>query len=184
MKLTLGLAFALLAAPAFAQEAGTVTDQQIDPQAYAGVWYEIAKVPMPYQSRCVGGATALYELAGGQTLRVVNRCDVADGVGRVEGTAEVVGGNLNTFNVQFPQSPEGEGVNYVVAGVGEAEGDSYPWSAVYSPEGGYAWILSRTPGIDAADRQMAEAALRAAGGDVSMLVETPQPPANYDPAQE
>lgn len=184
MKLPLGLALTLLAAPALAQEAGTVTDQQIHPQAYDGVWYEIAKVPMPYQSQCTGGATALYQLVDDKTLRVVNRCDTADGVAGVEGTAEVANGNLNTFSVKFPQSPGGQGVNYVVAAVGEAEGGSYPWSAVYSPEGGYAWILSRTPQLDAADRQTAEAALTAAGADVSKLVDTKQPPESYDPAKE
>lgn len=186
MKLPAGLAaLALVTAPAFAQEAGTVADLQIDPQAYTGVWYEIASVPMPFQAMCTGGTTARYALIDAGTLSVLNRCDTADGkVAGVEGTAEVANGNLNTYSVTFPQSPAGQGVNYVIAAVGEAEGGSYPWAAVHSPKGGFAWILSRAPELGAADREKAEAALAAAGADVSKLADTAQPPANYDPAAE
>ncbi|WP_229582601.1 lipocalin family protein [Paracoccus sp. S-4012] len=185
MKLSLGLAaLVLLAAPAMAQEAGTATGQQIDPQAYVGLWHEVASTPMPFQAMCTGGTTALYELVDDETLRVLNRCDTAEGSAEVEGTAEVVGGNLNTFNVQFPQSPDDQGVNYVIVAVGEPAGGAYPWAAVHSPEGGYAWILSRTPELDAAEREAAEAALAGAGADVSALKDTAQPPKNYDPAQD
>lgn len=186
MTLRLSLtALALLAAPAVAQEAGTATGMQIDPQAYTGLWYEVASLPMPFQAMCTGGTTALYQLADAETLRVLNRCDMAGGqVASVEGTAEVAGGNLNTFSVQFAEAADDQGVNYVIVAVGEVEGDSYPWSAVHSPESGYAWILSRTPQLDAADRQTAEEALTAAGADLSRLADTQQPPANYDPAQE
>ncbi|MBV0893265.1 lipocalin family protein [Paracoccus sp. Z118] len=178
-------ALMLAAAAALAQEAGTVSGTEIDPQAYTGVWYEIASVPAPFQAACEGGTTALYELIDTQTLRVLNRCDVAGGeVVGVEGTAEVVNGNLNTFDVQFPQSPDEARVNYVVVAVGEMEGDVYSWSAVRSPESGFAWILSRTLELDAGDRQAAEEALTAAGTDVSTLQDTAQPPQTYDPAQE
>ena len=184
MKLPLSLsALLLLAAPALAQEAGTATGTQIDPQAYAGLWYEIAAAPTPYENRCTGGATARYTLIDDKTLSVENRCDIEGGEAGVEGRAEVANGNLNTFNVKFPQAPTSPGVNYVVAGVGEPDADGrYPWSAVHSPEGGFVWILSREPQLDAADREKAEAALTAAGADVSTLEDTKQPPANYDPA--
>lgn len=186
MKLRLSLsALLLLAAPLAAQEAGTVTQNEIEPQGYAGVWYEIASVPAPFQAMCEGGTTARYDLVDAGTLRVLNRCDMADGkTAAVEGTAEVVGGNLNTFDVSFPQAPDETGVNYVVVAVGEMEDDSYPWAAVRSPEPGFAWILSRTPELGADDRQAAEAALTEAGTDVSTLVDTAQPPKTYDPAQD
>ena len=59
MNLRLSLsALLMLAAPLAAQEAGTVTQNEIEPQAYAGVWYEIASVPAPFQAMCEGGTTA------------------------------------------------------------------------------------------------------------------------------
>ena len=90
MKLRLSLpALLLLAAPLAAQEAGTVTQNEIEPQAYAGVWYEIASVPAPFQAMCEGGTTTRYDLVDAGTLRVLNRCDMADGkTAAVEGTAE------------------------------------------------------------------------------------------------
>ncbi|MBV0890382.1 lipocalin family protein [Paracoccus sp. Z118] len=186
MKFLAGLsALALLASPAVAQEAGTTTSEQINPQAYIGVWHEIASSPMPFQAACEGGTTAFYELADAETLRVVNRCDTANGqVMGVIGTAEVVDGNLNTFEVTFPQSPEdAPGVNYEIVAVGEAQDGSYPWAAVRSPGSDYAWILGRSAELDAADREAAEAALTEAGVDVSTLNDTRQPPQSYDPAQ-
>ena len=40
MRFALGLAASLMmAAPALAQDAGTTASTEIDPQAYAGIWY-------------------------------------------------------------------------------------------------------------------------------------------------
>jgi apolipoprotein D and lipocalin family protein len=179
------IALMLLAAPslAAAQEAGANLSTEIDPQAYAGLWFEVARIPTPFQQQCAGGVTASYELADEDTVRVLNRCDLADGgTEGIEGSAEVADGNFNTFSVTFPQSPEAPGVNYVVAAVGEPEDGRYHWAAVHSPEAGLGWILSRDPDLDAAARQEAEDALAAAGLDPAALQDTPQPPETYDPA--
>src|SRR5690606_32906099 len=115
-------------AGASAQEAGATTAKEIDPQAYAGTWYEIARTPAPFQEQCEGGVTASYELVGETVMQVVNRCDLANGeVQGVSGEAEVAGGNFNTFSVELGQSSGGQGINYVVAAVGEVEADRYPW---------------------------------------------------------
>lgn len=185
MKLALGLAaLAMTAAPALAQDAGTVAAQEIDPQAYAGTWYEIARTPAPFQEECTGGVTATYELADAETVTVTNRCDVEGGkTATITGRAEVVGGNFNTFDVQFGEGGESPGVNYVVAAASDVENGKYQWAAVHSPEGPIGWILSRTPGIEAADREKAEAALTAAGVDIGQLSDTAQPPQSYEPDQ-
>ena len=76
MRFALGLAASLMmAAPALAQDAGTTASTEIDPQAYAGIWYEIARTPAPFQEMCAGGVTATYELVGAGTVKVTNRCD-------------------------------------------------------------------------------------------------------------
>lgn len=184
--MTLRIAAVLLATafPATAQEAGTTTGAEIDPTAYSGLWYEVARTPTPFQQACEGGVTALYELRDPGTVSVLNRCDTGTEPMSIEGTAEVLDGNFNTFSVQFPQTPDAPGINYVVAAVGSEEDGQYPWAAVHSPEGDLAWILSRTPEIAPEARQAAEDALTAAGVDPATLQDTAQPPQGYDPAQE
>ena len=64
---------------------------------YAGTWYEIARLPMVFQRRCVRDTTATYTVhdAG---VTVTNRCRKADG-GMMESvgtarTTETAGGAL------------------------------------------------------------------------------------------
>jgi apolipoprotein D and lipocalin family protein len=175
----------LLATPALAQEAGTTTDLEISPDAYTGVWYEIARTPAPYENDCEGGVTATYTLVDDSTVEVVNRCDRASGDEQgVTGQAEVVNNNFNTLEVQFGGESGAPGINYVVAAVGEEQDGEYPWAAVHSPEGNTGWILSREPEISQDDRNAAEAALEEVGVDLSQLSDTDQPPQSYDPASD
>lgn len=186
MRLAIALSAALLvAAPAIAQEAGTTTALEIDPQSYTGLWYEIARTPTPYQEDCEGGVTAAYNLIDDTTMKVVNRCDRSSGDEQgVAGEAEVVNGNFNTFSVEFGEDSSAPGVNYVVAAVGQEEDGQYPWAAVYSPDGNTGWILARDPELDAERRDEAEAALSEVGVDLTQLSDTAQPPQTYDPAAE
>lgn len=185
MRFALGLAASLLtAAPALAQDAGTTAATEIDPQAYIGTWYEIARTPAPFQEMCAGGVTATYELVDDETVKVTNRCDGKDGQPQgITGEAEVVNSNFNTLDVEFSVGEESQGVNYVVAAAGDIEDGKYQWAAVQSPEGPIGWILAREPQIDAETRSQAEAALTEAGIDVSQLTDTAQPPQSYQPGQ-
>lgn len=185
MRVALGLVASLMmTAPVFAQDAGTTAATEIDPQAYAGTWYEIARTPAPFQEMCAGGVTATYELVGEETVKVTNRCDGRDGQPQgITGEAEVVNNNFNTLNVEFSVGEQNQGVNYVVAAASDIEGGQYQWAAVQSPEGPIGWILAREPQIDAETRKQAEAALQEAGIDVSQLSDTAQPPQSYQPGQ-
>lgn len=184
MRIPLILGVAVLAAgPVSAQEAGTTTAMEIDPQSYMGVWYEIARTPTPYEQGCMGGVTATYSLIDDTTVEVVNRCDRESGNEQdVVGQAEVVDGNFNTFSVQFGQESGAPGINYVVAAVGEEEDGQYQWAAVHSPDGNTGWILSREPNLAEEQRAEAEAALSELGVDLAQLSDTEQPPQTYDPA--
>jgi len=186
MRLPLAFGFAMvLAVPATAQEAGSTTGLEINPQSYTGVWYEIARTPTPYQEDCEGGVTATYNLIDDATMEVINRCDRASGDPEgVVGEAEVVDGNFNTFSVEFGQDTGAPGINYIVAAVGDEEAEQYPWAAVYSPDGNTGWILAREPELADEDRQEAETALNEAGVDLSELSDTTQPPQTYDPMAE
>lgn len=180
----LTLVLCTLPMAAVAQEAGTTTVAEINPQAYTGIWYEVARTPAPFQEQCDGGVTAAYELTSETVMQVVNRCDLANGEAQsVAGEAEVQNGNFNTFDVQLGEAPDDDGINYLVAAVGSVEGDSYSWAAVVSPDDNIGWILSRTPDLEPGDRSEAEAALEEAGVDVSQLSDTRQPPENYDPEE-
>ena len=168
MRFALGLAASLMmAAPALAQDAGTTASTEIDPQAYAGIWYEIARTPAPFQEMCAGGVTATYELVGAGTVKVTNRCDGEDGQPQgITGEAEVVSNNFNTLNVEFSMGEQNQGVNYVVAAASDIKDGKYQWAAVQSPEGPIGWILAREPQIDAETRSQAEAALKEAGIEI------------------
>ncbi len=185
MRRTILLAAALAAGVAHtaAQETGsTGAGEAIDPQAYAGLWYEIARTPAPFQDRCDGGVTASYELNDDGTVGVTNRCDLPDGtVNSVEGTAEVVGDGFRRLNVDFPESPDEAGANYVVEAVGPIEDGRYAWAVVRGPGEGYGWILARSPDLSGEARDEAEAAMQESGLDTARLTDTPQPRQNYEP---
>lgn len=185
MKNRFAIAAAMLIAtqaPVSAQDAGAVSATQIDPQAYTGLWFEVARTPAPFQEQCDGGVTAHYQLLDESTMQVVNRCDTADGGEQsVSGEADVLDGNFNTFDVQLSEGNDAPGINYVIAAASDIEDGQYQWAAVVSPEDRIGWILSRAPELDDDTRHEAEAALEQAGVDIAQLSDTPQPPQNYQP---
>ena len=181
----LGRLTALSATLALGAGAALAEDRTVEPEAYAGLWYEIARTPTPFQIQCEGGVTALYELIDDDTVRVLNRCDVAGGeASSVEGTAEEVGSDFRRFDVAFGPSPDDDRVNYVVEAVGPVEDERHAWAAVSDGDGGTGWILAPRPDLDADARDDARAALEEAGVDVGALQDTPQPPENYDPEDD
>ena len=188
MRMALSLAVpALFAAPVagLALEAGVVVAKEIEPQAYAGTWYEIARTPAPFQERCEGGVTAEYELIDDNTMHVLNRCDLPQGETQsASGEADVVNGNFNTFDVQLSQSDEAPSINYVVAAVSDVVDGRYRWAAVHSPQSNIGWILSRSPELKPEGRAKAEAALEAVGVTISQLSDTSQPPQTYRPGDQ
>ena len=48
--------------------------RSVDLQQYAGLWYEIAKIPNPFQKKCARNTTAEYTLRDDGKIDVVNRC--------------------------------------------------------------------------------------------------------------
>jgi apolipoprotein D and lipocalin family protein len=184
MRLTAGLMIlAFLAAPAAAQSAPD-TGVEVDPQAYEGLWYEVARTPVPFQEQCAGGVTALYEIIDETSLRVVNRCDLGNGeVASIEGTAQVLNERFNALEVDFPATPSEPGVNYLIEAVGPIENGRYAWAAVRSPDDDHGWILARSSELDEDARREAEQALEAADLDITRLTPTDQPPQAYDPEQ-
>ncbi len=51
----------------------------VDIPRYMGLWYEIARYPNSFQTKCTGEVTATYTLLDDGTIRVVNRCRKENG---------------------------------------------------------------------------------------------------------
>jgi len=176
------LSVALLGACSASAEkagAGAVTPiTELDLQKYSGRWYEIAKFPNRFQADCVANTTADYRLLVDGTLRVINRCQQADGtyeeaagVGRHTGKPQAA-----TFEVRFAPSwlswlPFVWG-NYWIVDLDS----QYSLAAVSEPSREYLWVLSRTPAVSPAAYQALLGRLQGQGFDTTKLVRTPQEP--------
>lgn len=138
-----------------------------DPARYAGLWYEIARYPVPFQEGCTA-TTAQYDVRPDGTLGVLNRCVVDGREKSVEGSAEIVGpGRLSVrfSSVPFINAP------YWVLWVDEG----YRTAVVGVPSGRAGWILNRDPEIPADRWRAALEVLKFNGYDLSALEPTPQP---------
>ncbi|SFS02327.1 lipocalin family protein [Yoonia litorea] len=139
-----------------------------DVEQYMGLWYEVARFPVPFQRGCVG-VTAEYALRDDGTVSVLNICRDPDGneSARISGTAEVVG--PGRLKVRFGSVPFVAGDYWVLW-----TDEDYQTAVVGSPNGRSGWILNRTPQIRADRLQAARDILTFNGYDVSQLKETAQ----------
>lgn len=129
----------------FSQQSQPETVNSVDLEKYAGLWYEIAKIPNRFQKQCVSSTTAQYILRNDGRIDVVNSCLRANGsIDRAEGIARVVDTKTNAkLEVSF----------FSILGWRPFWGDywileldeDYQWVIVGTPNRKYGWILSRTP---------------------------------------
>ncbi len=141
-----------------------------DPARYQGLWYEIARYPVPFQAGCVA-ATARYDLREDGTLGIRNTCREGTAQGplrQISGSARVTGpGRLEvTFDgVPFARAP------YWVLWTD----DTYETAVVGQPSGRAGWILARAPSIRADRYAAALEVLDFNGYDTSRLIGAGQP---------
>lgn len=124
----------------------------VDLGRYAGTWYEIARLPMWFQRRCVD-SKAVYTVQSDGRIGVHNECVTDEGeMAMADGMATVVDPTTNArlmvvfdnwFSRVFGSSREG---NYWILDL-DAE---YRTALVGTPDRRYLWILSRTPWLDGA----------------------------------
>jgi apolipoprotein D and lipocalin family protein len=117
----------------------------LDASRYSGRWFEIARLPNRFQTKCAGDVTAEYQLRQGGGFVVVNRCrDNAGNTIDAEGVARAVDGQPpSILQVRFAPSflsflPFVWGDYQVIA-----LDDGYTYSLVGTPDRKYLWILSR-----------------------------------------
>jgi apolipoprotein D and lipocalin family protein len=131
------------------QPAALQTAPQVDLTRYAGRWYEIARLPAPFEGPCAGDATATYTLRGEQ-VGIDSRCRGDDGrERRVSGVGYVVEGSrgakleVSLFPRWLRWLPFAW-ASYWIVDVDPA----YEHALVGTPGRKGLWLLARAPHID------------------------------------
>jgi apolipoprotein D and lipocalin family protein len=144
----------------------------LDLARYKGLWYEIARLPFPYQKKCVGNTTAYYSLRDDGKINIINRCRKSDGT-----YAEARG----IAKIEDPAGPAVLKVSFVrFLGLSLFWGDywvigldkDYQWAIVGEPSRKYGWVLSRNPVIEDPTWKTIETVLIGQGYDPSQFVRT------------
>lgn len=139
------------------------TVKSVNLERYAGLWYEIAKIPNRFQRRCIANTTAEYRLLDNGKVEVVNRCRQSGGdQDDIKGVARVVDKQTNAkLQVSFVRffGRNWFWGDYWIIGLDE----NYQWAIVGHPKRKYGWILARTPGLDAQVLDQINAILRDKG---------------------
>jgi apolipoprotein D and lipocalin family protein len=150
----------------------TVAHVELD--RYAGLWYEISRIPNSFQRSCVDDTTARYSLRADGRLNVINRCLTADGsVDEARGVARVVDPNTNAkLEVSFVQLFGWHLFwgDYWIIGLDP----DYRYAVIGHPKRRYGWVLARTPTLDAATRKEIDTILREHGYDPRRFEASPR----------
>jgi apolipoprotein D and lipocalin family protein len=148
----------------------------VDLTRYAGTWYEVARLPNRFQTKCAGEVVARYEPRPDGRITVVNRCRTTKGdTTEATGVARRVEGQPpSILEVRF--APAFLGFLPAVWGDYQviALGDDYDHAVVGTPDRRFLWILSRTPQMDPALYQRLLDGAKAQGFDVAAVVPTRQ----------
>lgn len=122
-----------------------VTVDSVNLNRYAGLWYEIAKIPNRFQKNCARNTTATYKLRDDGKIEVINKCieengdtNTAEGVAKVTDTATNAKLEVSFVRILGFQLFWGD---YWIIGLDK----DYSYAVVGTPSRKYGWILSRTP---------------------------------------
>lgn len=151
------------------------TAGKVDVMRYLGRWYEIARLPMPFQ-KANEAARAEYGLNADGTLSVHNVAVRPDGTEHgIRGFAKVLNPPDNTklavrFSTWFgPLIPIPREGNYWIL----YRDEEYRTAIVGTPDRKYLWILARSPKITDAEFGDLKARAVRLGYDLSGLIRDP-----------
>ena len=148
---------------------------ELDLTRYAGLWYEIGRLPMKHQDRASSYVTAEYQPNPDGTITVDNRCFNQDGTAvQALGRAEPVPDEPGQLTVSFLPKllrwiPFTEGDYWVL----RIEPD-YSAALVGTPDRQNLWLLSRTPQLDGPTAAAFLEHARAQGFDLEGWIDTEQ----------
>jgi apolipoprotein D and lipocalin family protein len=147
----------------------------VDLPRYAGLWYEVARLPNRFEEKCAGDVTAEYTLKGSGRIRVVNRCRKQDGkVTEAVGEARPADrrGPNSRLEVRFAPAF----LSFLPLVWGDYQiielAPDYAYAVVGSPDRKYLWVLSRNPRLDEETYLRLLGAARSQGFDVSGMIRT------------
>jgi apolipoprotein D and lipocalin family protein len=148
----------------------------VDLEKYAGVWYEIARLPNRFQRKCSYNTTATYKLRHDGQIDVINRCIKNDGSFiEAKGIAKVVDTESNArLKVSFVK----------LLGFSLFWGDywiigldlDYNYAVVGTPSRNYGWILSRQSRLSSDEMNKVFAILRNQGYNPDNFIMTEHKP--------
>lgn len=148
----------------------------VDLQKYAGMWYEIARLPNSFQKDCAGDVTATYT-PDGDGIEVVNRCRKENGEAiEAKGRARLADkeGPTSKLEVRFAPAflswlPFVWGKYWIID-----LATDYSYAVIGEPKRTYLWILSRTKTLDESTLNGILDRIRRQGYDTDKLVMTKQ----------
>lgn len=146
--------------------------EYVDPEKYAGRWYEIASYPTRFQKGC-HCTTADYEFIPGKNyLGVINRCirfkNGKSGISSIRGKASIAKNSGNArLKVRFFWPFRGD---YYIIGLA----DDYSWAVVGHPKRTYLWILSRESFMPSDTYNKILSLVKSKGYDLKILRKTSQ----------
>jgi apolipoprotein D and lipocalin family protein len=150
---------------------------RLDLERYAGLWHEIARLPMSFQRRCDGETTATYRLNPDRTVAVHNACRTASG--------ETISADGVARQPQPTDEPAKLKVRFAPAWLGWlpsvwadywviALDADYRWAMVGEPRRKYLWILAREPQMERALFEELKTRARRMGYDLAPLIVSPR----------
>ena len=151
--------------------------------SYMGRWYQVAWFPNRFQKQCVSDTSATYRQLPDGNVEVTNRCRQADGkfdsvVGLARPSGSVLQGDqLEPAKLEVSFLPSWLrwlpiwGSYWVLQ-----LADDGRYAVVGDPTRQYVWVLSRTPGLAAADETAIRSRLLETGFDLSSWQNHPHGP--------
>jgi len=149
----------------------------VDLARYAGLWYEVARLPNRFEEKCAGDVTAEYTLLKEGRVRVVNRCRKKDGE-MTEAVGEAKPADRKKENSRLKVRFAPSLLSFLPFVWGDYQiielAPDYSHALVGSPDRKYLWVLSRTPRMDEGVYQRLLEAARAQGFDTGHMIRTKQ----------
>ena len=168
--------FTVTAAAQTSRPTALSTVDSVDLDRYQGKWYEIARYPNRFQTKCSENTTATYSLKSNGRVKVVNQCVTSAGKTIVAtGEAKVVNRSGNAkLKVRFAPAflsflPMVWGDYWVIDLDPE-----YRYAVIGEPKRDYFWILSRTPTIADSTYEGILKRAESKGFDRSKIIKTRQ----------
>ena len=140
----------------------------VDLNRYMGKWYEIARLPNPFQKKCAAAVAATYSLLSDGKVSVLNECLQASGKSKAaKGKAKIADPTTNAkLRVTFFWPFYGD---YWILELGAG----YEYAVIGEPKRRYCWILSRTPQMEEPLYEELIDRIAKQGYDTSGFIRTP-----------